>query len=70
MRTNIEIDDELLDEARLLSDAKSKKEIVERALREYVKRLRALELLKLRGKIAWTGNLEEMRTDRLVDGIG
>jgi Arc/MetJ family transcription regulator len=70
MRTNIEIDDELLDEARLLSDAKSKKEIVERALREYVKRLRVLELLKLRGKIAWTGNLEEMRTDRLVDGIG
>jgi Arc/MetJ family transcription regulator len=64
MRTNIEIDDQLLKEAIRLSGAKTKREAVEQGLRTLV-RLRQQEALrKLRGQLDWQGDLEQMRTDR------
>jgi Arc/MetJ family transcription regulator len=64
MRTNIEIDDQLMRDALLATGAKTKREAVELGLRTLL-RLRAQEEARaLRGKIAWEGNLDEMRTDQ------
>lgn len=63
MRTNIEIDDELMAEAMKAIGARTKREAVETALRETVEAFRRQEILKLRGKINWVGDLDEMRRD-------
>jgi Arc/MetJ family transcription regulator len=64
MRTNIEIDDELMQEAMTLAGTKSKRETVELALRELVARYQRLGVLDLWGRVHWTGDLKEMRRDR------
>jgi Arc/MetJ family transcription regulator len=61
MRTNIFIEDELIKECRRLTDLKSKKEIVNSALREYVRLLKRRKMLDFEGKVKWEGNLDEMR---------
>ena len=63
MRTNIDINDELLQKAMEVSHLKTKKAIVELALKEYVDRQARLDLLSLFGKVEWVGDLEQMRTD-------
>lgn len=64
MRTNIEIDDELMQNALKATGAKTKREAVELGLKTLV-RLRAQEMAReLRGKITWEGDLNAMRTDR------
>ena len=64
MRTNIEIDDALLEQAMKATGEKTKKATVEKALRETVRRAELLQALgDLRG-IGWEGNLDEMRNDR------
>ena len=63
MRTNIEIDDALMAEAMAVSGAKTKREVVEEALRSFVKLDRQRGILRLRGKINWVGDLDEMRRD-------
>lgn len=61
MRTNIEINDKLMKTALRLSKIKTKKEVVEQALENFIKELQRKDMLNLRGKVNWTGNLEEMR---------
>ena len=63
MRTNIEIDDALMAEAMEAAGARTKKATVEEALRRLIQTQRQREMLKLRGKINWDGNLHEMRRD-------
>ena len=62
MRTNIEIDDKLLEEAMKLSKTATKKELVNKALQEYLKMHKRKILVSLRGKVKWVGDLNEMRT--------
>ncbi|HEY0655839.1 MAG TPA: type II toxin-antitoxin system VapB family antitoxin [Chryseosolibacter sp.] len=62
MRTNIDIKDTLMEEAIRLSESKTKKEAVERALEFYIRMLKQRRLLELRGKVTWEGNLDEMRS--------
>lgn len=64
MRTNIDIDDELLSYVMERSKAKSKKEAIDMALREFRRILAQRAIVELRGKIKWDGNLDEMRADR------
>ena len=64
-RTNIEIDVDLLEEARQVSSLKTKKEIVFRALEEFVARRKRIGLLDIRRPGLWEGNLDEMRASRL-----
>ncbi len=64
MRTNIEIDDEVLGEALRLTGVTTKKEAVNLALRELVARHRQLGILKLRGRVSWEGDLEQSRRGR------
>lgn len=49
MRTNIVLDDDLVREAMAVSGAKTKREVVDRALREMVARARRLDLMDLHG---------------------
>ena len=62
MRTNIVIDDRLMAEAMAASGLKTKRDVVEEALRRMVAIKRQSEVLKLRG-IGWEGDLEAMRLD-------
>lgn len=64
VRTNIEIDTDLLEEAKLLSSLKTKKDIVFKALEEFVSRRKRARLLEMRHQGLWQGNLDEMRNNR------
>jgi len=61
MRTNIDIDDDLMEKALKYSKLKTKKEIINEALSEYVKYQMRLKLLSLQGKVKWVGDLDKMR---------
>ena len=64
MRTNIEIDDALMQQALQATGAKTKREAVELGLKSLVQ-LRGQERAReLKGKITWEGDLNDMRTDR------
>lgn len=63
MRTNIVIDDKLLDDAMKATGAKTKREAVELGLAALVRLKQQEKLRKLRGKLKWTGDLEQMRLD-------
>ena len=63
MRTNIVVDDNLMAEALKLSGTKTKKGVVEKALKLLVQVKRQEKIRKLRGKLNWEGNLSEMRLD-------
>lgn len=64
MRTNVVIDDNLMDEALKVSHLKTKKDAVEEGLKLLVQRKKQENIKSLRGKLHWEGDLEEMRTDR------
>lgn len=64
MRTNIEIDAALIDEALRVSGLATKKAAVEAGLRALIKRHQQMEFLDLAGKVRWEGNLDEMREGR------
>ena len=55
MRTNIEIDDELMARALIASGAKTKKEAVELGLKTLLQLSRQGEVRRLRGKVKWQG---------------
>ena len=63
MRTNIDLDVDLVNEAFQYSSAKTKKELIHVALKEYVKQKRRLNLLDLEGKIVFeeSYNHKQMR---------
>jgi Arc/MetJ family transcription regulator len=63
VRTNIEIDDNLMDEALKVSGLATKRETVEAGLRLLVQLKRQQGIRKYRGKLRWEGNLERMRRD-------
>jgi Arc/MetJ family transcription regulator len=70
MRTNVEIDDNLIDEARRLSGLKTKRAVIDAALRMFVRVKRQTDILSLAGKVRWEGNLDEMREGRVFDDPG
>lgn len=65
-RTNLVLDDALLEEATRLSGERTYSRTVERALREFVDRAKARRILDLAGSGAWEGNLSVVREDRGV----
>jgi Arc/MetJ family transcription regulator len=64
VRTNIDIDDELLARAQAVAGTRGKKATVEFALRELVRRKERQKVLELRGKVAWEGDLDQSRAAR------
>lgn len=67
MRTNVEIDDALMEEAMQLTQIKTKKQIIESALKEFIAATHRKQLMLLRGKVEWEGNLDDMRTQDVQD---
>ena len=63
MRTNIVIDDELLNEVIRLTGAKTKKDAVEMGLRTLVRVKKQEKIKAYKGKLLWDGDLDSMRTD-------
>ena len=62
MRTNIEIDDNLMADALKATGLNTKKETVELGLKALIKLSRQASIRALRGKLKWEGNLDDMRT--------
>ena len=67
MRTNIEIDDVLLAEAKAATGLPTKKAVVEAALRELVQSRRQLEAIRNLAGLGWEGDLDAMRASRCPD---
>lgn len=62
MRTNIVIDDELMTDAIKATGLKTKREVVEQGLKLIVKQSQQAKIRKLRGRLSWEGDLDEMRS--------
>jgi Arc/MetJ family transcription regulator len=62
-RTNILIDDNLMNAAMIATGVKSKKEAVELGLRALVRLDRQQSIRQFKGKLKWDGDLDAMRTD-------
>lgn len=63
MRTNVVIDDQLLQEAFSLTKLKTKKELIKTALEELIENRKKKDLRKIKGKIQFRDdyNYKEMR---------
>ncbi|MFZ3235885.1 MAG: type II toxin-antitoxin system VapB family antitoxin [Stellaceae bacterium] len=61
MRTNIEIDDELIREALRLTGLKTKRAVVEEGLQTLIRLKRQRKILDLAGKVHWDGNVDDSR---------
>ena len=63
MRTNIVIDDELMNQVLELTGIRTKREAVELGLKVLLKLKQQEQIRRYRGRFDWDGNLEELRTD-------
>lgn len=63
MRTNIVIDEKLMNDALLATGLKTKKEVVELGLKTLVRLDRQKQIKELKGKLKWDGDLDEMRSN-------
>lgn len=66
MRTNIDIDDHLLDEAMAVTGLTTKKATVEEALRRLVVDHRRRDAIASLAGIGWDGDLDRLRQGRFV----
>lgn len=64
MRTNIVLDDKLVERAQKLTGIKTKREVVHEALRTLILLKEQAEVRNLRGKLRWEGDLDEQRSSR------
>jgi Arc/MetJ family transcription regulator len=67
MRTNIVLDDNLIDRAQKLTGIKTKRDVVQEALRTLILLREQAEVRQLRGKLNWQGNLDEQRQSRILE---
>ncbi len=63
MRTNVVIDDQLMERALRSSGCRTKRAAIESGLRLLVQVHAQRKLRELKGKVAWEGDLDEMRRD-------
>jgi Arc/MetJ family transcription regulator len=68
MKTHVEVDDELLQEVIRLGAFGTKKAAINAALIDLAKALKRRQLLALRGKVRWEGDLDQLRVAR--PGVG
>jgi Arc/MetJ family transcription regulator len=65
VRTNIVLDDQLVNEVKQLTALKTKKDVVDLALNELLKQLKRKKLLSMRHPGLWKGNLAQSRRRRI-----
>ncbi len=63
-RTNINLDDDLVSKGLKATGLRTKRELVDLALRELVRRKEQRKILGLKGKVSWDGDLDQLRTSR------
>ena len=63
MRTNIVLDTRLIQAGLKMTGLKTRRELVDFALRELVRHQQQKKLIDLKGSIQWEGDLDAMRTD-------
>lgn len=63
MRTNVVIDDQLMESALQVSGLNTKKAAIEEGLKLLIELKRQTSIKKYRGKLHWSGNLDEMRSN-------
>ena len=63
MRTNIDIDDKLMNDALKATGLKTKKDAVELGLKTLIRLKKQENIRSFRGKLHWTGDLDDMRTN-------
>ncbi|MCI0612860.1 type II toxin-antitoxin system VapB family antitoxin [bacterium] len=64
-RTNVVLNEQLLEEATRLSGERTYSRTIERALEDFVRRIKAGRILELAGSGLWIGDLSEMRNDQV-----
>ena len=66
LRTNLELDKNLVEEAMALSKSKTQKSVIENALIEFVEKRRKHNLIDIKGSIEFSENYDykAMRTER------
>lgn len=64
MRTNIMIDDQLMESTLRATGLKTKREAVELGFRTLLRLRQQEEIKRFRGQLDWQGDLDTMRTDR------
>jgi len=64
MRTNVVVDDDLMESALKVSGLKTKKDAIEEGLKLLVQLKTQKEIRRFRGKLEWSGDLDEMRLDK------
>jgi len=64
MRTNIDIDDRLMEEAMKSTGSRTKRAAVEAGLRLLIQTRAQISIRKLRGKVKWEGDLQISRLGR------
>ena len=63
MRTNVVIDDDLMESALKVSGLRTKKDVIEEGLKLLVQVKSQKEIKDFRGKLKWSGSLDAMRRD-------
>lgn len=64
VRTNIVLDNRLVEAGLKATGLKTRRELVDYALRELLRHKQQQKLLELKGKVQWEGDLGEMRAGR------
>jgi Arc/MetJ family transcription regulator len=64
MRTNVVVNDDLMKSALKVSGLKTKKDAIEEGLKLLVQVRGRKEIKGFRGKLKWSGSLDEMRLDK------
>jgi len=67
MRTNIVLDEELVEKARQLTGIKTKKDLIHEALRLMIRLSQQGQVRGLRGKLHWEGDLAALRQSRFQE---
>jgi Arc/MetJ family transcription regulator len=64
MRTNIVIDDDLMNRVMKVTGIRTKREAVEMGLKTLLKLKEQESIKRYRGKLDWEGDLDDMRSDK------
>lgn len=63
-RTNIVLDEKLVEKGMRMTGITTQKELIDYALRELVRRKQQKKILSMKGQVNWEGDLDQLRTNR------